>query len=335
MAKQAHVAQWKKEVVGNLVQMMKKSKVVALVSINQIPAPQLQQIKRRLRGKAEIVMTRNTLLSLAIEEASKGQNGLHELKNMISGQCAMLTTNMNAFKLFREIEATRTKAAAKPGDISPEDIVIKEGETPFKPGPIVGELQKAGIPAGIEGGKVVIKKEKVLVKKGEKIPEEIAKILPKLEIYPMTIGLELLGAFEEGVVFKKDDLKITPEEFVSMIVTAARTAINLGVYIAYTTPQTITPILARAYREGVALSIATAFPTKDNIKLLLAKAEASMLALASKIPGFDDDRVRQKLAVTSAEKKSEVRKSEEDREEKKEEKASEEEAAAGLSALFG
>ena len=64
------------------------------------------------------------------------------------------------------MEATKSTAPAKPGDIAPEDIIVKEGETPFKPGPIVGELQKAGIPAAIEGGKIVIRKDKVLVEKG-------------------------------------------------------------------------------------------------------------------------------------------------------------------------
>ena len=30
------------------------------------------------------------------------------------------------------------------------DIEVKAGETSFKPGPIVGEFQQAGIPAAIE-----------------------------------------------------------------------------------------------------------------------------------------------------------------------------------------
>ncbi|MDH7509228.1 MAG: 50S ribosomal protein L10 [Methanomassiliicoccales archaeon] len=334
MIRQAHVAQWKREVVGDLTRILKNNKVVAIVNVGNIPAPQLQQIKKRLRGKAEMVMARNTLINIAIEEVSKERRGLESLKDLIAGQCALLGTDMNAFKLYRELEATRTRSAAKPGDISPEDIVIKEGETPFKPGPIVGELQKVGIPAGIEGGKVVFKKDKVLVKKGEKIPAEIAKILPKLDIYPIMIGLELLGAFEDGIVFRKDDLAVTPDQYRSMIVTAVKNVFNLSVHIAYVTPQTIKPLLVRAYREGAALGVAAAFPTKDNIKVLIAKAEAQMLALASRIPGFEDERLRQRLATAPAQQKPEERKAEERKEEKKEE-VSEEEAAAGLSALFG
>ena len=76
------------------------------------------------------------------------------------------------------MEATKTAAPAKPGDIAPEDILVKAGDTPFKPGPIVGELQKAGIPAAIEGGKIVIKKDKVLVKKGEPSPKRSPRSCP-------------------------------------------------------------------------------------------------------------------------------------------------------------
>ncbi len=48
------------------------------------------------------------------------------------------------------LEKTKTKMAARPGETAPEDIVVSKGPTGFRPGPIVGELQQAGIPAAIE-----------------------------------------------------------------------------------------------------------------------------------------------------------------------------------------
>jgi large subunit ribosomal protein L10 len=331
----AHVAQWKKEKVGELAEIMRKSPVVAVVDIRGIPAPQMQQMRLRLRGKAVMIMTRNTLMSIAIDEAAKEKPGLDSLKGIVGGQCAVIATTMNPFKLFNEMEKTKTKAAAKPGDIAPEDIEIREGETPFKPGPIVGELQKAGIPAGIESGKVVFKKDKVLVKKGDKIPDEIAKILPRLEIFPMTVGLDLKAAYEDGIVFKRELLQIPPDYFASMLATAARNAMSLGVSIVYATPQTIAPLLGKAYREASVLSVAAAFPTKDNIKALLAKADASMFALASRMPGFEDDRFKQRLTAAPAPQQAVAHKTEDSKEKKEEKEVSEEEAAAGLSALFG
>ena len=113
------------------------------------------------------------------------------LMSVVDGQCAIVISDLNPFRLFKQLDATKTKMPAKGGETSPEDIEVKAGDTPFKPGPIVGDLQKAGVPAAIEQGKVVIKKDKVLVKEGDEISRDVALVLSKLEIFPMTVGLDL------------------------------------------------------------------------------------------------------------------------------------------------
>ena len=157
----AHVAAWKKQVVSELSSAMKDHAAIAVVDLHGIPSAQLQMMRQGMRPKAKIIMSRNTLMDLAIDDAAKDRPGLDKIKEFMGGQCAIVATDANPFKLFREMEATKGKAAAKAGDIAPEDIEVKAGDTPFKPGPIVGELQKVGIPAGIEGGKIVIKKDGV------------------------------------------------------------------------------------------------------------------------------------------------------------------------------
>jgi len=291
----AHVATWKKDVVKDLTEQMTSHQVVAVVNLRGIPSAQLQKMRADLRKDANLVMTRNTLMDIAITEAAKKRPGLEALKEVVDGQCAIVTTNMNPFKLFRAMEATKSPAPAKPGDIAPEDITIKAGETPFKPGPIVGELQKVGIPAGIENGKVVFKKDKVLVEKGKPVPDDIAKVLPRLEIFPMTVGLDLMAAFEDGLLYRRDVLNIPADYYTTMLSTASRNALALSMHIAYVTPQTITPLLAKAYREAMALSVEAAYPTKDNIKILLAKADAQMAALARKTDGLEDERLKKRI----------------------------------------
>ncbi|NLT38340.1 MAG: 50S ribosomal protein L10 [Methanomassiliicoccus sp.] len=329
----AHVASWKKEKVKELADVMVKNPVVAIVDIYGIPSPQMQDMRHGMRKFANVMMTRNNLLLIAIDEAAKQRPGLEKLKPLVGGQCAIVATPMNPFKLFQQMEATKSKAPAKPGDIAPEDIVVKEGETPFKPGPIVGELQKAGIPAAIEGGKIVIRKDKVLVEKGHKVPEELAKILPKLEILPMIVGMDLKGAFEDGIVYQRDILNVPVGYYPTMLATAARNATALGVSIVYPTKQTIGPLLGKAYRGASAVGVKAAIPTKDTIGPLLAKARAEMLAIAAQVPGLEDDRLKQQLTVAAAPAPQE--KKVEKKEEEKKPEVSEEEAAAGLSALFG
>ncbi len=329
----AHVAAWKKDAVKDLASRIAKSKVVGIIDVHGVPAPAFQTMRTNLRKNAEITMLKNTLLKIALKEASKQRKGLEKLVDAVNGQCAVVTSNLNPFKLYRQLDATKTKMPAKGGEISPDDIEIKAGETPFKPGPVVGELQKAGLPAAIEQGKVVIKKDKVLVKKGEKIPREVALVLSKLEIYPLTVGLDLHAAFEEGMVYKKDVLAVDETVILNQVRQAASGAMNLAVFIAYPTKLSIRPLLASAHMKALNLAVNAEIATPETIKIMLAKANAQMLALAARVPGAVDEDL--KKALEGAPKPPEDKGDEGKKEEKKEEKVSESEAAAGLSALFG
>jgi len=333
----AHVAAWKKDLVKELVKDMTENPIVAIVDLHGIPGQQIQAMRAGLREHAILKMTKNNLLLLAIEEASKSKPGLEGLKEAVHGQCAMVATDINPFRLFRQLESTKTPAPAKPGEIAPKDIVVPKGPTPFGPGPIIGDLQKIGIPAAIEGGKIVVRKDATLVKMGEPIPAPVAAMLPKLEILPMIVGMDLRSAFEDGTIYKRDVLNIPEGYYSTMFATAAFNARALGVAIAFPTKETIVPLLAKAFRDSLGLSISAAIPTRENIEILLAKADSQMLALAA-ATGSKDERVAARLnaaaaaapAVPAAPAQNKAEEIEE-----KDEKVSEEEAAAGLSALFG
>jgi large subunit ribosomal protein L10 len=332
----AHVAAWKKEAVSALSTRMAKSKVVGIIDVKGVPAPAFQTMRTNLRGKADIIMLKNTLLKIALQEAAKERKGIDKLVDSVDGQCAVVTTDLNPFRLFRQLDSTKTKMAARGGEIAPDDIEIRAGETPFKPGPVVGELQKAGLPAAIEQGKVVIKKDKLLVKKGDKIPRDVALVLGKLEIFPLTVGLNLNAAFEDGFVYKKDVLAVDDVLVLNQVKQAAVGALNLAVFASYPTAMSIKPMFANAHFKALNLAVNANIANEETIKLMLAKANAQMLSLASKVPAALDDEL--KTALEGAPKPPEDKggKEPEKKEEKKEEKkVSEDEAAAGLGALFG
>jgi large subunit ribosomal protein L10 len=335
-----HVSKWKRELVGNLVKSIDKTPVIGLVSVRGVPGPQLQKMRAKLRGHITMRVMRNTLLEIALKEAAKNKKGLEQLIPSIEGQMAILLSDYNPFKLYKLLDETKTKMAARGGEIAPMDIEVKAGDTPFKPGPIVGELQKAGIPAAIEQGKVIIKKDKLLVKAGEKIPKDIANALTKLEIYPLTVGLELKAAYEDGIVFSRETLAIDQSAYMAKIQDCARAALNLSVFAAIPNKISIRPLLAKAHAEALSLAVNSEYPTDESITLLLAKANAQSLALASRLPADVLDEKTKSMLSSFAQpvgaSAGAPEKKEETREEKKEEKKmTEEEAAAGLSSLFG
>jgi large subunit ribosomal protein L10 len=334
-------AKWKREYVGNLTDIIKSSPVVGVVNISGIPAPQLQKMRNDLRGKLALLVAKNNLLLLALRDMEKDRKGISELCDLIDGQSALVGTTDNPFKLNRIMVATMTPAPAKGGELAPEDIDIVAGETPFKPGPIVGDLQKAGIPAAIEGGKVMIKKSKTLVKAGEPIPADMAKMLAKLDIFPLTVGMDLRGAYEEGPVFVKDVLAIDEVKFMGDFLGAASGSFNLACNIGYTTSATINVLLSKAQADAFNVALFAGVTTKATVERLLALAGGRMMSLASKVPEALDDELKTLVGGAPAEEPAEKEeaptdeKAEKPEDEKpKEEKADEEEMAAGLGTLF-
>ncbi|UCE73290.1 MAG: 50S ribosomal protein L10 [Methanomassiliicoccales archaeon] len=280
----AHVAKYKMNQVENLTKMLLSHPVIGIVDIEGIPASQLQQIRRNLPSGSKFVVTKNTLLKLALKNASKEKKNIEKLGDTLDGQRGIIAAEINPFRLFRNMEATKIKAPAKGGELAPEDIEITEGETSFKPGPIVGELQKAGFPAAIERGKVIIKKDKIMVKKGERIPTNVARMLTRLEIYPMTVGLSLRAGFENGLIYTRDVLDVDVASYIANMETASTSAFNLSMFIGYPTKRTIQSLLQNAHQNAFNLAFYAEIPTSESISLLITKAQYSALSLASHLP---------------------------------------------------
>jgi large subunit ribosomal protein L10 len=273
-----HLPAWKKDEVDDIKKNVKQYKLIGLVDMYGIPAQQVQQIRRNLRGKAVIKVTRNTLIRHAFEEIG---GNVKNLSKYISGHSAIIFTNDNPFKLYKQLEKTKTKMAAKAGEKAPEDIVIASGPTSFKPGPIVGELQQAGIPAAIEGGKVKIRETKTVVKKGGVISAKLATILVKLDIKPMDVGVLLQVAFHDGSIYEPSVLAVDETVILGQIALANRQAVALSLEAAIPTKQTAPALLIKAVRDARGLAVEAAIYEKDVVDVIIGKAYREGQAIKS------------------------------------------------------
>lgn len=291
----AHVAEWKFGEIEQLTNLLTESKIIGIAEIGGIPGPQLQKMRENIREKAQIRCAKNSLICRALDDAEKKIKGISGLKENINGQAVIIATDMNPFTLFKEMKTTRTMAPAKGGEIATQDIEVKAGDTPFKPGPVVGELQKAGIPAAIQEGKVVIKTDKVIVPAGEKIPVDVAQMLTRLEIFPIEIGMTLNAVFEDGSIFKPDVLDIDLDKFRLQLQQASSNAFSLALETAWINKSTIEHLLQKAHGNAHILALEKNIYTKETIKQLLSKANASMLSIAANAKDALDDDLKKKL----------------------------------------
>ena len=274
----AHLPAWKREEVEEIKELSNTHDLIGLVDIYGIPAKQFQQIRRSLHGSAVVKVARNTLVAHAFNELG-GQ--FVDLNNKVSEHSALIFASGNPFKLFKSLEQTKTKRAAKAGEIAPEDIVVNEGPTSFKPGPIVGELNSAGIPAAIDGGKVKIKQTKTVVKAGEAVSAKQADVLSKLDIKPMPVGLSLTAVCYEGEIYLPDVLSVDDEAYKAKITLAASQAFNLAVNAAVPTAcAAVTEAqIAKAVREARNLGVEAPIYEKGVIEMIIGKAFRQASAL--------------------------------------------------------
>jgi large subunit ribosomal protein L10 len=274
------IPEWKREEVGELVDLLETYDSVGVVSVTGIPSKQLQDMRRGLHGSAALRMSRNTLLVRALEEVD---DGLEDLTQYISGEVGLVATNDNPFGLFQQLEESKTPAPINAGEVAPNDIVIPEGDTGIDPGPFVGELQQIGANARIQEGSIKVMEDSVVVEEGETVSTDVANVLTELGIEPKEVGLDLRGVYSEGVLFTPDELEIDVEEYRADIRSAAASARNLSVNAEYPTAQTAPTLIRKAQGEAKSLGLQASIESPDLADDLVSKADAQVRALAAQI----------------------------------------------------
>lgn len=258
------VSEYKKKEVDEIVNLFNKYPVVGLVNLENLPAFQLHKMRKQLRDKMIFKMTRKRFIQIALDEVKKP--GVEKLKENIQGMPALIFTNENPFKFYKLIDKNKSPAPAKSGQISPVDIIIPAGPTQFTPGPMIGELGQLGIKTEVKEGKISVREDRLLVKKGDVINQKTADLLPKFGIEPMEIGLNLLLTYENGEIIYKDILSISDDYYLSEIKRAFSESLGLALYLGYPTKETIKLLVQKAYREAKALEKRGSFEANKEIK---------------------------------------------------------------------
>ncbi len=306
----AKAAEYKKEQVSAFAKLMKEYPVVGLVNVANLPSRQFQILRKKLRKEVLLLMGKTQFIKMAIENVKDAKVDFIKLSGSIEGMPALLFTKQNPFKVSALIRASKSKAAAKPGQVAPYDLIIPAGPTPFTPGPIISELGSVGLKTGVENGKVTIREASTIVRKGETVSKKASEVLAKFGIEPMQVGLDLVAAYEDGIVYGREVLSIDAEQYLSMLKTAAAEALGLSIEIGYTTKGNIERFIGKAY------STAKNFAINQKIlsDVLLEKEIGDTFKAAESIAGAagisvttDVEKKEEEKPVAVEEKKAETK----------------------------
>ena len=256
-------------------------KSIGIASLQKVRAAQLQELKKNLAGKVCMRVLKNTLIKIAIEDM--GTTELKKLEQYLEGSNVLLFTDLNPFKLALLLEKGKVKTTAKSGDIAAMDVVIPAGNTGQPPGPIISQLNAAGLPTRIESGSVWVSKDTLVVRKGEVINERLAAVLSKLGVKAVEAGLSMTAVYDEGLMITGNQLKLDVDGTRKSVEQNHGAAFALSLSIAYPTSENIQALLQTAHQKAFALSLSAAVPTKENIADLLRKAHTQMLSLSTTV----------------------------------------------------
>lgn len=244
---ETHVSDVKKKTLAELTKLIKDNRTILIVSIKDIPASQVQEISKKLRGKAIVKISKKNLILKAFD--ASGKKELEGLSGQIQENIAILFSDIDSYELAAELVESKKSAKAKIGQEAPEDIEVPAGPTELVPGPAISELGALGIKIQIEGGKISIKEPKIIVRKGQKITAGAADVMNKLGIKPFEISLVPIAAFdaETGKIYL--GIKIDRENTLKQLKEEYRRILGFAVGIGFVSEETIKLLIAKAGRQ--------------------------------------------------------------------------------------
>ncbi len=228
-----------------LKELFGKYKVICIADMMKMPTKQMQLIKKSLAGKILVKISKKSLVEIAMKETGK------DLIGHMPTQPGLIFTELDPFTLYKEINKLRFKTYAKDGYVVDEDVIVNPGPTELLPGPAISELQKVGIIAGVEGGKIAVKKTSTILKKGQPVSKDVAGVLRKLKLQVAEIKLNIAVVFD-GMLYDKNTLELV-EIYPQKLKEAFQQALNLSVSISYPTKENVKYLLMKAYQRGKAI----------------------------------------------------------------------------------
>ena len=276
------VSEKKKQELVKLKETLEKYPVIGIIDLFKMPSKQLQNIRKSLRKEVLIKMSKKGLISLALKDV-KNKKNIEKLNEIKINEPGLILTQMEPFKLFRVLKSNKSLTYAKENDIAPDDLMIRAGATNLLAGPAIGELQRLKIPAMIKEGKIHVREDTTVVKKGELISSQLAGLLKKLDIQPILIGINLLAVWEDEIIYGKEVLDVDEKLYAKKISDAYISALNLAVNVGYLTKDSIKILIQKAFLEAKNLGVNAGIFDKDIINDLVMKANIKAHALKEKL----------------------------------------------------
>eukprot|EP00349_Pseudokeronopsis_sp_Brazil_P005476 CAMPEP_0202957976 /NCGR_PEP_ID=MMETSP1396-20130829/2329_1 /ASSEMBLY_ACC=CAM_ASM_000872 /TAXON_ID= /ORGANISM="Pseudokeronopsis sp., Strain Brazil" /LENGTH=323 /DNA_ID=CAMNT_0049675741 /DNA_START=107 /DNA_END=1078 /DNA_ORIENTATION=+ len=274
----------KSEYFTRMTEMLSTYGKVFVVSVDNVGSQQMNATRKSMRGMAEILMGKNTLMKKVLKEflAANPDHFYSSIGHKMSGNVGFVFTNADLPKVRDLILANRVPAPARVGAVSPVDVVVPAGPTGCDPGQ-TNFFQVLQIPTKIVKGQIEITNPVNLIKKGDKVGSSEAALLSKLNIKPFSYGLVIDCVFDHGSMFSVDVLDIDSAYLSARFMEAVGRVASISLVLGYPTQASLPHSIAGAFKHLVAITVGLdnyTFEKADPYKKFLADPSAFAVAAA-------------------------------------------------------
>jgi len=271
-------AERKAEYFSHMKELLSTYTKLFVVEIDNVGSMQLQQTRMALRGTAEVLMGKNTMMRKCIREyiEENPESPCGQLEECCRGNVGFVFTNGDLGEIREALESNVRPAPAKISSFAPIDVIIPKGPTGCDPGQ-TAFFQTLQIQTKITRGQIEMTSDTHLIRAGEKVTASQAALLQKLGIEPFTYGMTLKSVYDSGSLFDAKVLDITDDVLAAKFVEALNTISKLSLALNMPTAASVTHSIANAFKAILAVTVELdtyTFDKAETYKAYLADPSA-------------------------------------------------------------
>jgi len=303
----------KEKYFNKLIDLCVNTPNALLVGVDHVASKQMQDIRIELRGRAVVLMGKNTMIrrALMVGHERHPEAGLDKLRSAVNGNMGFIFATNCTLDDIRECLVRHTRqSAAKAGQVSIVDWFIPSGPTGMDPSQ-TAFFQALNIGTKIVKGQIELVSDFKILSTGEKVSASGAVLLGKLGIKPFEYKIEVNQVFQDASVFDAAVLDMSEQmlitKFLSGVANMAAFSREVGIPTAAGLPHAF----GNAFRNVASMvaDIDFTFAEVEEVKKFLedpdAYAAANPVAAAPTASG-DAPKKEEKKVVEEEEEEEEM-----------------------------
>jgi len=294
-------AAWKSNYFTKLIAMLDEYPRCFLVGVDNVGSKQMQKIRIALRGHADVLMGKNTMMRKAIRGHLENNPALEKLLPHIKGNVGFVFTKEDLTDVRKIVQENKVAAPAKAGAVAPDDVMVPPQNTGLGPEK-TSFFQALNIPTKISKGTIEILNEVKLLQPGDKVGASEATLLNMLNISPFTYGLVIEQVYDSGTIFEPSILDITDDDLRARFMEGVVNLACVSLAVGYPTVASVPHSIVNGFKNLLAIAAATdvEFKEAETVKEYL-KDPSKFAVAAAAAPAATETKAEEKKAESESE----------------------------------